>query len=354
MPNFLINTDIKLKNIVKDLSSSSYIGVDTEFIRESTYYPKLALLQLSDENNTYCIDILQIQDMEILKTLWVNNSIKKIFHSAKQDLEVINHYFNCHPNNVFDTQIAYNLLSIDVNISYSNLVKKYFDITLKDGSWRTDWLKRPLSKEKIEYAANDVKYLLGLYQFLKQELVDAHRYSWLEEEINADLAKDNIVTIPSTSWKKINLPSNTSTFHLKNIKTLSKWREEKAIINNIPKSWIFNDRELIKIATAKKNKLDYVLSSLKHEISSKDISYIKDICKNDIENKKLSSREFNASIYNNIINKCHEVLQNTCEKHQIASTLIANKRDIDLFARGKKDVKFLCGWRFKIFGKLVQ
>ena len=83
--------------------------------------------------------------------------------------------------------------------------------------------------------------------------------------------------------EKINLPSNTSTFHLKKIKTLSKWREEKAIINNIPKSWIFNDRELIKIATAKKNKLDYVLSSLKHEISSKDISYIKDICKNDIE-----------------------------------------------------------------------
>ena len=170
MPNFLINTDIKLQNIIKDLKSSSVIGLDTEFIRESTYYPILALLQLSDENHTYCIDILALEDKEPIINLLKDKNIIKIIHSSKQDLEVLNNYYDCYPENIFDTQLADNFLNPQISISYSNLVKKHFNVFLKEGSWRTDWLKRPISNDKLEYAGNDVKYLIKLHEILKSEL----------------------------------------------------------------------------------------------------------------------------------------------------------------------------------------
>jgi ribonuclease D len=221
MPNFLINTDIKLQNIVDELEKASVIGLDTEFIRESTYFPQLALLQLSDSNNTYCIDILAINNKMLISNLLLNNEIKKIIHASKQDLEVLNHYYNCYPQNIFDTQIAYNLLTSDVSISYSNLVKKYLGVELKEGSWRTDWLKRPISDAKIEYAANDVKYLIDLYEILYKKLLEADRFDWFIEEQELELKKSNIVTEPRFSWEKINLPSNLTITQLNYLQKLS-------------------------------------------------------------------------------------------------------------------------------------
>ena len=105
MPNFLVNTDTKLHNIIDDLQKSSIMGLDTEFIRESTYFPQLALLQLSDLNNTYCIDILAVTENNLISDLLFSKKIKKIIHASKQDLEVLNHYYGCYPQNIFDNQI---------------------------------------------------------------------------------------------------------------------------------------------------------------------------------------------------------------------------------------------------------
>lgn len=354
MPNFLINTDIKLQNIIDDLEKSSIIGLDTEFIRESTYFPQLALLQMSDSKNTYCIDILAIDNKTLISNLLVNEEIKKIIHASKQDLEVLNHYYNCYPRNIFDTQIAYNLLTSNVSISYSNLVKEYLGVELKEGSWRTDWLKRPLSDAKIEYAANDVKYLIDLYEMLHKKLLEADRFDWFSEEQELELKKSNIVTEPSFSWEKINLPSNLTTIQLSYLQKLSYWREDKAITNNIPKRWIFSDSELIKIVTARPNRLSYVINNLKHTLSDEDLNFIKSVLSEKYIKPESVNKDIDGGLYNARITKCHKILEEVSEKYNIAPTLIANKRDIDAFARKKDYVKFLHGWRFKIFGKLVQ
>ena len=275
MPNFLVNTDTKLQNIIDDLRKSSIIGLDTEFIRESTYYPQLALIQLSDNINTYCIDVLAIENNNLIAELLYNKDIKKVIHASKQDLEVLNYYFKCYPQNIFDTQIAYNLLTSDISISYSNLVKKYLSVELKEGSWRTDWLKRPLSEEKITYAANDVRYLIKLYEILNTKLHEASRIDWFEEEQEIELKKSNIVIEPELSWEKINLPSNITSIQLNYLKKISRWREEKAITNNIPKRWIFNDNELIKIITSKPNRLSYNIDKLKHQKNKNQVEFIK-------------------------------------------------------------------------------
>ncbi len=354
MPNFLVNTDTKLQNIMDDLRKSSVIGLDTEFIRESTYYPQLALLQLSDHTNTYCIDILSIQNNTLIAELLIDKDIKKIIHASKQDLEVLNHYFNCYPQNIFDTQIAYNFLTSDISISYSNLVKNYLSVELKEGSWRTDWLKRPISDEKIEYAANDVKYLINLYEILHAKLLETDRIDWFNEEQDMELRKSNIVTEPDSSWEKINLPSNLKSSQLEHLKSLSRWRELKAITNNIPKRWIFSDSELIKIITARTNTLSSILENLKHSMSNDDKIHIQSTMSN--QNIKSDNVKVNidGNLYNERVSRCHKILEEVAEKYNLAATLIANKRDIDAFARNKDYVKFLQGWRFKIFGKLVQ
>ena len=354
MPNFLINTDIKLQNIIDELEKASIIGLDTEFIRESTYFQQLALLQLSDSNNTYCIDILAINNKMLISNLLLNNEIKKIIHASKQDLEVLNHYYNCYPQNIFDTQIAYNLLTSDVSISYSNLVKKYLGVELKEGSWRTDWLKRPISDAKIEYAANDVKYLIDLYEILYKKLLEADRFDLFIEEQELELKKSNIVTEPRFSWEKINLPSNLTITQLNYLQKLSYWREDKAITHDIPKRWIFSDSELIKIVTARPNRLSYVLDNLKHTLNDDDLGLIKSMISEKYIKPESVNKDIDGSLYNARIAKCHKVLEEVSEKYNIAPTLIANKRDIDAFARKKDYVKFLHGWRFKIFGKLVQ
>ncbi len=354
MPNFLINTDIKLQNIIKDLKSSCAIGLDTEFIRESTYYPILALLQLSDINHTYCIDILALEDKKPIIDLLKDKNIIKIIHSSKQDLEVLNHYYDCYPENIFDTQLADNFLNPQISISYSNLVKRHFDVLLKEGSWRTDWLKRPISDDKIEYAANDVKYLINLHEILKNELIELKRYEWFLEEQELDLKKPNVVTDPSLAWQKINLPSKISETQLNHLKVLSKWREEKAIRCDMPKRWIFSDSELIKITLSRPNKLMHILDNLKHQSSAEDIEYILYVLELKYDEAPVEFKSFDPSMYNKRINICHQTLEVVCDEYQLAPSLIANKRDLDLFARGKKDIRFLQGWRFKIFGKLVQ
>ena len=355
MPNFLINTDKKLSNIFKDLENSKNIGLDTEFIRESSYFPQLALLQLSDEKNNYCIDIFEIENNSLIIELLTNINIRKILHSSKQDLEVLHHYFGCYPKNIFDTQIASNLTDCNISISYSNLVKQNFNVELKEGSWRTDWLKRPISEEKIEYAANDVKYLIPLSKIFLKKLKELDRLEWFYEEQDTELSKSNIVTDPKKAWKKITIPINLSNNQLLRLQLISEWREIKAIKKNMPRRWIISDRELIKISTSTLKELPIILDNSKQTLSIESKEKILSIINNKNEtSKEDKSLKLDLNAYNKKISKCNETIAKVCEKYNVASTLIANKRDIDYFARGCTDIRFLKGWRFKIFGKLVQ
>ena len=165
MPNFLVNTDKNLKNILPDIENSKVLGIDTEFIRESSYFPKLALLQIATTGNIYCIDVINIQN-DAFKDIFINKSIKKV-NSSKQDLESIYSHFKCYPANIFDTQIAYNFLYNETNPSYSKLVKKYFNISLKEGHGEQIGC-HVLIKDKLEYASNDAKYLIDIYNILEK------------------------------------------------------------------------------------------------------------------------------------------------------------------------------------------
>ena len=353
MPNFLINTDKKLSNISDDLINSKILGVDTEFIRESTYYPQLALIQFATKYNNYIVDVTAIKSDGIIKDVLTNDSIVKVLHSARQDLETIHCYFRHFPINIFDTQIAHNLTSSLINPSYSSLVKKYFSVELKEGSWRTDWLKRPLTDEKIEYAANDVNYLINLSHLYQEQLKELGRLDWFKEEQDKELSIKSIVTEPSLAWKKITIPLSLNDNEIDTLKILASWRERTAVTNNIPKKWILTDGELIKFSCAKIDEFHNLSSNIKNRkfFDYKDDLFITISNKKSISDKR---KNIDMNTYNKLINKCNETLIQISQDYDLSPSLIANKRDIDYFSRGIKEIKFLRGWRFKIFGKLVQ
>ncbi len=354
MPNFLVNTDKNLKNIAKEIKTSSIIGLDTEFVRESTYFPKLALLQISTTNNNYCIDIIRITDKGILREIFLDNSIKKIIHSSKQDLESIYSHYECYPKNIFDTQIAFNFLFCESNPSYSKLVKKYFNISLKEGSWRTNWLERPLSDEKIKYACDDVNYLIDLYHILYNELEKEKKLDWCEEEILNDLEINNVITKPEDIWKRINFPNKIKDHQMTMIKKLAELREKDAISRDIPRKWVMTDSFIIKAAFCKLNDLDELIEITKTKLSSKISNKVREVISEHSKDLGKDNKLLDIDEYHKQIVKCNDIMHSISNQYNIAPSFIANKKDIENFARGSKNVRFLKGWRFNIFGKLVQ
>ena len=350
MTNILVDSDRKLINLSSRLEGIHEIGLDTEFIRESTYRPILALIQISlPSGEIYLIDPLCINDRTYISKILENPRIIKIIHSAKQDIEALYNYTKVYPKNLFDTQIASNFLSEKSNIGYSALINSFFDVDLKEGSWRTDWLARPLNKKKIDYASDDVRYLIRAKKILVNKLEELKRLSWFEEEQANELKKSNIILDPKTAWEKINYPLYFDSKELKLLKDLANWREILSMKYNIPKRWILSDSLLIKIMISSDKKSLEIISSIKQKLTDKESSDLKEMLSNrkKIKNKNIAPNKL-------LVTKCSELLLDVSNKFNIDSTVIANKRDLETFSIFNDKARFMKGWRYQIFGKLVQ
>tara|TARA_B100000035_G_scaffold294761_1_gene285291 strand:- start:7387 stop:8439 length:1053 start_codon:yes stop_codon:yes gene_type:complete len=350
MANILIDSDKKLNNLLSKLGECKEIGLDTEFIRESTYRPILALVQISLPNGEiYLIDPTKIKNVDAIINIISDQNIMKIIHSAKQDLEALYSYTGIFPVNIFDTQIAFNFLSEKSSIGYSALVKNICDVNIKEGSWRTDWLKRPLSEEKIEYAADDVKYLIKIKNQLEKNLKIINRYKWFQEEQEVELKKSNIIIEPDDAWEKINYPLYFDSSDLSLLKKIASWRERLSIKYNVPKRWILSDSYIIKVMITNENKTDDIISSMKKAIEQSEMNDLKKLLslKKKIKNKNLLPKK-------DIEQKCIEVLSYVSDEFKIDPTIIANKRDMEMFVLTNNEARFMKGWRYQIFGKLVQ
>ena len=350
MTNFLVDSDKKLKNLSSKLKNVTEIGLDTEFIRESTYRPILALIQISlPSEEIYLIDPLSINNKEFIAQIMNDINLTKIIHSSKQDLEALYNYMGSYPRNIFDTQIANNFISEKSNVGYSSLVKNLFNVEIKEGSWRTNWLERPLSEKKKEYAADDVKYLIKAKKILTERLSNLKRLSWFNEEQDSELKKSNIILDPEDAWEKINYPLYFDIVEIDILKNIACWREKLAIKYDVPKKWILSDSLLIKLITTTEKKSHEIINNIRQKILSDEISQIKSILLT--ENK---SKNKNLNPDKDVESKCSQVLSSIAEKYHIDSTIIANKRDIEIFSTLNKNTRFMKGWRYQIFGKLVQ
>lgn len=259
-----VRTQEQLATALAALAASEFVAVDTEFLRERTYYPKLCLVQAANDHYCALIDVLAVQDLTSLWNFLSERTRTKVFHAARQDLEVLGLARGgmqgtlIAPINgpIFDTQVAAAFLNFPAQIGYADLVEKRLGHTLAKGQARTDWSQRPLSDAQLNYAADDVRYLVHLYHDLIQALRNTERWDWLQED--AALLEDPrlYVTDPNEAWQRLRGLDQLEPTQRAVAKALAAWREQRAIDKNLPRSWILADESLWQLAESPPLSLD--------------------------------------------------------------------------------------------------
>jgi len=246
----LITDSARLAEFCARLSRSRFVAVDTEFMRENTYYPELCLVQLADENEAAAIDPkaegLDLTPM--LELITNNEDVLKVFHAGGQDIGIFFNLSGRTPHPLFDTQIAAMALGQGEQIGYSNLVDLWLGIQLDKGARFTDWSRRPLDKRQIDYAVGDVTHLATLFPMMLEKLVKTGRCEWLNDEMERLADPDNYRNDPETAWRRIKLQSRKADV-LGRLKALGAWREREAQRKNIPRGRIMKDETMADIAS---------------------------------------------------------------------------------------------------------
>jgi ribonuclease D len=245
----LITDSATLADLCARLAQSRFVAVDTEFMRENTYWPDLCLIQIADENEAAAIDPkADGLDLQPLLDLLVDNEeVLKVFHAGGQDVEIIYNLTGKTPHPIFDTQIAAMALGQGEQIGYGNLVDSWLGITLDKGARFTDWARRPLDKRQIDYAIGDVTHLVKIFPMLINRLVKQGRGHWLDEEMEKLADPANYVNEPELAWQRVKIPSRKPDV-LGRLKALAAWREREARGKNLPRGRIVKDETLADIA----------------------------------------------------------------------------------------------------------
>jgi ribonuclease D len=245
---YWVASNEQLAALCEQLQSATSLAIDTEFMRTNTYFPKLALIQLSDGEQCWLIDVLEIDQFAPLKALLEAPGLVLIFHAPGEDFEVLDHALSIVPNNIFDTQVAAGLANIGYSMGYARLVAHVFDIELGKEDTRSDWMVRPLSERQKRYAADDVLYLHRLYKILSDQLAEQQRHSWLDEEMLGLLEIAAQRKKAADYYLRVKGAWRLQGSSLAVLKNLCDWREATARSLDKPRSHIVKDNVLLELA----------------------------------------------------------------------------------------------------------
>lgn len=342
--------------------SSPYITVDTEFLRERTYYSKLCLVQLAvpgdEEGNAVLLDpLVEGLSLEPLYELFRDTNVVKVFHAARQDLEIFFVEGGVIPEPLFDTQIAAMVCGFGEQVGYETLVRKIAKESLDKSSRFTDWSRRPLTDAQQTYALGDVTHLRVVYEELTRQLEKSGRYAWVEEELQVLTSPETYIVRPAEAWQRVKTRTNSGRF-LAYIRELARFREEFAQSRNIPRSRVYKDDAMLELASTKpQNTQDLGRSRL----------LLRDARRGDIAEGILTAIKAGAAYQsadypvpkNNrdslqvnpaLADLLRVLLKAKSENAGVAQKLIATTSELDLIAAGRHDVKALSGWRKEVFG----
>lgn len=231
----LITKQQDFENFLIDANNSKVVAIDTEFLRDKTYWPKLCLLQMATDDKFVLVDPFKV-DIKSLKKLFQNNNVVKLFHSPRQDIEILLNEVGVMPDPIFDTQIAAGFLGHSSQIGYGNLVSAVLGTKLKKGDTYTDWSLRPLSNSQLDYAKDDVVYLIELYHKMLKELKELNRLDWVLEDINEKYSDKKVYEVlPEERYLHLKRASTLTGRQLACARELASWREKIAIKRNIPR-----------------------------------------------------------------------------------------------------------------------
>jgi ribonuclease D len=249
MPDAIwIDRDEELAALARTLESQPWIGVDTEFLRERTFFPKLCLLQLAAGGGIWCVDTLRIGSLDPLMPALTAAAARKVIHAARQDLEAVYLSAKRVISPVFDTQIAAGCIGLKPQVGYAELVKTLLDVSVPKGQTRTDWSKRPLTREQLEYAADDVSYLGDIASHLSLRLRELGREHWVLEDCRALEDKELYEPDPAQAWGRLRGLAQLAPASRARAKAIAVWREKLARVRDLPRAWILPDAAIFSVA----------------------------------------------------------------------------------------------------------
>ncbi|MGS4944505.1 ribonuclease D [Meridianimarinicoccus sp. RP-17] len=340
-----------------------YVTIDTEFLRERTYYSKLCLLQMaipedSDDSAVLVDPLAEGLSLEPLYALFRDTSVVKVFHAARQDLEIFYFDGKCFPEPLFDTQVAAMVCGFGEQVGYETLVKRIARAPLDKSSRFTDWSRRPLSDAQKTYALADVTYLRQIYEFLAASLDKQGRRKWVEEEIEVLTNPDTYVIRPEDAWKRIKTRTSSARFMAVMAK-LAEFREAYAQARNVPRSRVCKDDALIEVASARPadhgdlGKLRLLLrDARKGDIADGILKAVAEGCAMNPDDAPRPDRSREKLDVNPALADLLRVLLKAkSETAGVAQKLVASAADLDLIAAGERDLPALRGWRAEVFGQ---
>ncbi|WP_106753224.1 ribonuclease D [Pannonibacter carbonis] len=358
----VITTTQALAAACTRLSAHEYVTVDTEFLRETTFWPKLCVIQLAGPDDAYIVDALADGlDLAPFFDLMRDARVTKVFHAARQDIEIVYHLGGLIPHPLFDTQVAAMVCGFGDSVSYDQLVQRITGAHIDKSSRFTDWARRPLTQKQLEYALADVTYLRDVYQFLKANLAEQNRSHWVEDEMQVLTSEGTYYTEPEHSWQRLKMRVRKP-IELAVLMEVAAWREREAQARDVPRSRVLKDDAIYEIAAQQPanvealGRLRTIPRGFERSKPAEDIlkavnaalALPKDKLPRLPKGKQAPDGSAAA------VDLLKVLLKLVSEQQGVAAKVIATVEDLErIAADDHADVQALSGWRREMFGELA-
>ncbi|CAA6604203.1 Ribonuclease D [Rhodospirillaceae bacterium LM-1] len=358
----VITTTQDLQRFCSSLASAAFVTVDTEFIREKTFWPQLCLVQIAGPDEAAVIDPLaEGIDLSSLAELLVNPKVLKVFHAARQDVEIFLHLFGAVPTPLFDTQVAAMVCGFGESVGYETLAAKLAKARIDKSLRFTDWARRPLSDRQLAYALSDVTHLRVAYEKLAARLERTGRTVWVAEEMGQLADPDTYIVPPELFWPRLK-PRSTNPRFLAILREVAAWREREARERDLPRGRVIRDESLVEIAAHAPKSID-------------ELAQVRGLSRSQAEGKwgqallaavataqalpdsdcpHLDPKSEPPKGIGPLVELLRVLLKTACDKEDVAQKLVASQSDLEAIAADDAaDVPALHGWRFEVFGQLA-
>jgi ribonuclease D len=347
-----------LEELATQLTASDALALDTEFMRERTYRAELCLLQIGAAERMVCVDPLALPALEPLRAAFASAGTVKVLHAARQDLEVLQPAVG-QLGNVFDTQVAAALAGFAAQVGYGELVRTLLGTELPKAQTRTDWSRRPLSAEQIDYALDDVRYLLPLRERLLEKLAALGRLDWLSEEFSALQDPTLLAVDPERAWLRVRSLQSLDEDRARLAQSVAAWRERRAISRNRPRGWILDDnvmREIIVRVPRDRAALSCIPDMPEGVVKHSGEELLTLIANARIPDPPppLPRREKPDPAHLARVKQLADTTQAVANQLAMAPEILATRRDLERIARGDTEVAPLRGWRSAAIGDALR
>jgi ribonuclease D len=353
MPDAIwIDRSDELTALAHSLRSEDCIGVDTEFLRERTFFPKLCLLQVSAAGRVWCVDTLRVGSLEPLMPILTAATTRKLMHAARQDLEAIFLTSNRVMSPVFDTQIAAACTGLKPQIGYAELVKTLLNVTIPKGQTRTDWSRRPLTKEQLEYAADDVLYLDGISSELSRRLRELGREHWVREDCMDLTDRRHYEPDLAQAWFRLKSIAQLEPAPRIRAKAIAVWRERLARERDLPRAWILSDAAIFSIAQENPTTLAALraVQPMNDKLAASLLGALAAASNADLTDVQPSQDARPTPQQKAVLERLVKTVDARAAELQVSAEMLAPRGELKALAMGKRESPALAGWRLQEIG----